>query len=171
MHESYDRRTYKNDIALIKLKTKATFNDDIWPICLPPSNIVLEGQSAFVTGEFLYSCLEIEWCLTRFNKVGVQRRTVDRQAMFYWRWSCPFGNWLIVKVPTLSQSANSICVLDTKQVARILVRYKMSNCLCVFIHLHCLLIFIHLKGDSGGPLMYQMSTGRWAVVGVVSWGE
>ncbi|XP_057369709.1 serine proteinase stubble-like isoform X1 [Daphnia carinata] len=50
MHESYDRRTYKNDIALIKLKTKATFNNDIWPICLPPSNIVLEGQSAFVTG-------------------------------------------------------------------------------------------------------------------------
>ncbi|XP_046644536.1 proclotting enzyme-like isoform X2 [Daphnia pulicaria] len=50
MHESYDRRTYKNDIALIKLKTKATFNSDIWPICLPPSNVVLEGQSAFVTG-------------------------------------------------------------------------------------------------------------------------
>ena len=50
MHESYDRKTYRNDIALIKLKEKATFNDDIWPICLPPSNIVLEGQSAFVTG-------------------------------------------------------------------------------------------------------------------------
>ncbi|XP_072933670.1 transmembrane protease serine 9-like [Epargyreus clarus] len=26
------------------------------------------------------------------------------------------------------------------------------------------------KGDSGGPLMYQMSSGRWTVVGVVSWG-
>ena len=26
------------------------------------------------------------------------------------------------------------------------------------------------KGDSGGPLMYQLSSGRWAVVGVVSWG-
>lgn len=51
MHESYDRRTYANDIALIKLKTKATFNSDIWPICLPPSNVVLEGQSAFVTGQ------------------------------------------------------------------------------------------------------------------------
>lgn len=50
MHESYDRKTYKNDIALIKLKEKATFNNDIWPICLPPSNIVLEGQSAYVTG-------------------------------------------------------------------------------------------------------------------------
>jgi hypothetical protein len=52
MHELYDRRTFKNDIALIKLKTKDTFNSDIWPICLPPSNIVLDGQSAFVTGWF-----------------------------------------------------------------------------------------------------------------------
>ena len=50
MHESYDRITYNNDIALIKLKEKATFNDDIWPICLPPSNVILEGQSAYVTG-------------------------------------------------------------------------------------------------------------------------
>ena len=26
-------------------------------------------------------------------------------------------------------------------------------------------------GNSGGPLMYQMSTGRWAVVGAVSFGK
>lgn len=30
--------------------------------------------------------------------------------------------------------------------------------------------FLYLKGDSGGPLMYQMTSGRWAIVGVVSWG-
>ena len=53
MHESYDRKIYKNDVALIKLKEKATFNEMIWPICLPPSNIQLENQIAYVTGIFL----------------------------------------------------------------------------------------------------------------------
>ncbi len=26
------------------------------------------------------------------------------------------------------------------------------------------------QGDSGGPQMFQMANGRWAVVGIVSWG-
>ena len=63
MHEKYNRRTYDNDIALLKLKKKASFNDDVWPICLPPPNIELEGRSAYVTGinfkQFYFKSIKI----------------------------------------------------------------------------------------------------------------
>ncbi len=49
-----------------------------------------------------------------------------------------------------------------------------DSCQVIFLFLLASFTFIHLvlcmKGDSGGPLMYQMSNGRWASVGVVSWG-
>ena len=64
MHESYERKTYTNDISLLKLKQKATFTDFIWPICLPPSNLVLEGQTASVTGILL---LLIKFCKCSMN--------------------------------------------------------------------------------------------------------
>lgn len=51
MHELYDPKTFKTDIAVIKLKEKANFAENIWPICLPPSTIALEGEFAYVTGE------------------------------------------------------------------------------------------------------------------------
>ena len=50
MHDLFERRTYTNDIAVLKLAQPATFNDYIWPVCLPPSNLVLDGQTASVTG-------------------------------------------------------------------------------------------------------------------------
>jgi len=50
MHEGYERKTYTNDISLLKLTQKATFTNFIWPICLPPNSRVLEGQTASVTG-------------------------------------------------------------------------------------------------------------------------
>ena len=54
MHEEFSRRTLENDIAVIRPKEKVTFNNMMWAICLPPSNMdysVLEGQSAYVTGK------------------------------------------------------------------------------------------------------------------------
>ena len=50
MHEQYERKTFGNDIALLKLIKQVNFTSHVQPICLPASNTVLEGQSAYVTG-------------------------------------------------------------------------------------------------------------------------
>lgn len=55
MHEQYDRRTYNNDIAILKLETKVAFTQHIWPICLPPSNLPdLTNEITSVTGKKPY---------------------------------------------------------------------------------------------------------------------
>ncbi len=51
MHERYDDVTQANDIALIKLAARVDFDEHIWPICLPASNVVVEGQVAAAAGE------------------------------------------------------------------------------------------------------------------------
>ena len=52
MHEQYDRKTFINDIALLKLIKHVNFDQHIQPICLPSSNLVLDGQGAYVAGKF-----------------------------------------------------------------------------------------------------------------------
>lgn len=73
MHEGYERKTHTNDIALLQLRAKVPFNAFIWPICLPPSNIILENQLASVTGECSYNLNMILIFLraSLYSQVGV----------------------------------------------------------------------------------------------------
>ncbi|XP_066995254.2 venom protease [Anabrus simplex] len=50
VHESYERTTYENDIAIIKLQRPTVFNSYIWPICLPPAGRNFTNETAIVTG-------------------------------------------------------------------------------------------------------------------------
>ena len=50
VHEGYRPITLHNDVAVIKLKTRVTLNDQIWPICLPPGDPVLDGKTLHVAG-------------------------------------------------------------------------------------------------------------------------
>lgn len=52
LHEQFNIKTFDHDIALIKLKEKAYVysNNNIWPICLPPPQIQLDGKAAYVAG-------------------------------------------------------------------------------------------------------------------------
>lgn len=52
VHEGYRPITLQNDIALIKLDKRVPLDDNIWPICLPPGNVLLDGQVAHVSGMY-----------------------------------------------------------------------------------------------------------------------
>jgi hypothetical protein len=47
-HPQYNPRIYENDIALIKMKEKVVFDENIYPICLPTSQ--LESPIAIMSG-------------------------------------------------------------------------------------------------------------------------
>ncbi len=51
-HEDYERKTYTNDIAMLKLDSEVEFSDYKWPICLPFDQDISEGDVASVTGLF-----------------------------------------------------------------------------------------------------------------------
>jgi hypothetical protein len=59
-HENYDTKVYLNDIAVIKIKQRAKFNANIQPICLPPTNLVLDDQVSHVTGKMMFYQEEVE---------------------------------------------------------------------------------------------------------------
>lgn len=50
IHDEFDRRTFENDIAILKLGSKVQFTRFIEPICLPPKGKDYTGSRAHVVG-------------------------------------------------------------------------------------------------------------------------
>ncbi|KAJ6634036.1 Serine protease 41, partial [Pseudolycoriella hygida] len=71
LHPSYDSKTFKNDIAIIRLSTVATFNSFIQPICLWPSNLIDVNQ---IVGK--YGTI-VGWGLAESDKVSYILRKAD----------------------------------------------------------------------------------------------
>ncbi|XP_034836177.1 venom protease-like [Maniola hyperantus] len=49
-HELFDKSNYHHDIAILKLHRPAVFNTYVWPICLPPRGLPMDGEVATVIG-------------------------------------------------------------------------------------------------------------------------
>ncbi|CAL4102202.1 unnamed protein product, partial [Meganyctiphanes norvegica] len=132
MHHLYNYETYENDIAILSLKGSVeTFNDFIWPVCLPPADgYKYVNEKATVTG----------WGTIYHG--GPKSKTLQEVTLPIW---------------TNAECADAYDGTDIG-----------DNFLCAGIKVvggrdAC-------QGDSGGPLQWKGSNGRWAVIGVVSWG-
>lgn len=49
-HEDYDKQSYENDIAMLKLSRPTLFTSYIWPICMPPMGEDWKGWSGVIIG-------------------------------------------------------------------------------------------------------------------------
>ncbi|XP_071535391.1 trypsin-1-like [Panulirus ornatus] len=49
-HEKYDAQTLVNDIALLRLSSPVTMDENLLPVCLPPRERKYAGETATVTG-------------------------------------------------------------------------------------------------------------------------
>lgn len=45
-HEEFQLSTYANDIAVVTLDRPVAFNTYVWPICLPPTGMSFENETA-----------------------------------------------------------------------------------------------------------------------------
>ena len=61
VHENFVRKTFTHDIALVRLESRVTFSNRIYPICLPSGNEVLDGKWATVVGEFFLARRPLRW--------------------------------------------------------------------------------------------------------------
>lgn len=64
-HDQFEARTYRNDIAVLKLRTPVTFTDLISPVCLPydrlntvesvnSKNVIVTGYGTTAFSEFTF---------------------------------------------------------------------------------------------------------------------
>ncbi|GBP26636.1 Proclotting enzyme [Eumeta japonica] len=156
-HKEFQLSNYHNDIAILKLHRPAVFNSYVWPICLPPLGLQLVNQSAVVIG------WGTQWYGGPHSTVLME---VTIPVWDYQRCTEAFSDTIF---------NSTICAgayeggKDSCQNHRALTRIvNRSNCVQKpIIEFYTANI---PQGDSGGPLMYQLASGRWAVVGVVSWG-
>ena len=53
LHERYNDKTFEEDIALLRLRTKVTYNKRIQPICLPPPDSPsLVERASYIAGNY-----------------------------------------------------------------------------------------------------------------------
>uniref|UniRef100_A0A672JV36 chymotrypsin n=1 Tax=Sinocyclocheilus grahami TaxID=75366 RepID=A0A672JV36_SINGR len=151
-HPLYNRATFNNDIALLKLSAPVTFTPRISPVCLAPSNSsILPGTRCFTTGWGQTATTSHPEILQQTG-VPIISPAVCRQI-----WG---QNRITDAMICAGASGSSSCQVYEDKSRRNTLPYQ---CCCCSISNVCF-----SQGDSGGPLVCEIS-GVWTLVGSVSW--
>lgn len=173
VHPNFQPKTFKNDIALIKLDRKIVFNDTIEPACLPYDNLKLANQTPGAVDN------ETVWVLgfgqTSYNgRTSDHLRQADLRIVQHSRCRQAFGH--LVKLTREYVCASS--QYDDDSDRRLASKSTPPNGTSGKLKDSC-------QGDSGGPLMMlswsssssssssseaKNKSKRWYIYGIVSFG-
>lgn len=143
-HDKYVKKTYLNDIALIKLKNRVELGKFVRTVCLPSKekkDLALAEKYGYVSG----------WGATKEVRPGIAPKPKD------------YPNEL--KYASFPIQNNTVCRNSTKHTFEPDAMFcagdgKGGSDTC--------------KGDSGGAFVREGKIGdryRWIAAGIVSWGE
>lgn len=158
-HPNFQQKTFKNDIALIKLDRRVPLSDGIAPACLPYDDLKLANQTPGAVDN------QTAWVLgfgqTSYNgRTSDQLRQADLRIVQHTKCKRAFSH--LVKLTPEYVCASS--QFDDDEATDGLGAKSNSN--TSKLKDSC-------QGDSGGPLMMQAPNSRaskWYIYGVVSFG-
>lgn len=67
VYPRFSEQNYENDLSLVQLKDKVTYNSFVRPVCLPQPGEFYEGETAIVTGGFGFFSLTLTWTNIQVN--------------------------------------------------------------------------------------------------------
>jgi len=143
-HPSYSSATSTNDIALVKLATKADIGL-FTPVCLPSAEADFAGQLSTLTG----------WGSTSSTRGHGDAKLEERQTAL-----------VLQELSGLAVYTDEECASAIGSVQGYSASDVTADMLCAGGEAGkdgC-------QGDSGGPLVLEGSNQQFRVIGVVSWG-
>ncbi|PRD32795.1 UNVERIFIED_CONTAM: Coagulation factor X [Trichonephila clavipes] len=166
VHPAYDKKTFDNDLALVRLREHVRFTDYILPVCLGDRNLGETLLSPATGGHSIQMGTVTGWGKLKENGPTPRYLQEIRLPIVYQK-TCMATSDYPVKKALLFKINHFINDFLRAKIMRY-GTYVTRNMFCAGYPQE--ILGDACQGDSGGPFLMS-NRNRWYLIGIVSWGE